>query len=67
MSDRVVYDSAGRLQQREIDELLDMGIDYYAYCYRFDYAGSPRRLLNDILRGSKQTLKNLAIMEDETE
>ena len=65
MSDRVVYDSAGRLQQREIDELLDMGIDYYAYCYRFDYSGSPRRLLNDIQRGSKQTLKNLAIMEEE--
>ena len=67
MSDRVVYDSAGRLQQREIDELLEMGIDYYAYCYRFDYAGTPRRLLNDIQRESRQTLKNLSIMEDEIE
>lgn len=65
MSDRVVYDSAGRLQQREIYELLDMGIDYYAYCYRFDYAGTPRRLLNDIQRGSRQTMQNLAKMEEE--
>lgn len=64
MSDRIVYDSVGR-QQRELEELADMGVNYDRYCYRFAYVGTPRRLLNDIQRGSKQTLKNLAIMEEE--
>ena len=65
MSDRVIYDSAAKLQQAAIDELNEMGVDFYRYAYRFEYSGSPRRLLNDIQRGSRQTLKNLAIMEEE--
>ena len=65
MTDRVIYDSAARLQQAALDELREMGIDYNRYCYFWDYQGSPRRLLNDIQRGSRQTLQNLAKMEEE--
>ena len=65
MSDRIIYDSAANLQQKALDELYNMGVDFFKYVYRFEYSGTPRRLLNDIQRGSKQTLKNLAIMEEE--
>ena len=65
MSDRTIYDSAANLQQSAQDELYQMGVDFFRYAYRFEYAGTPRRLLNDIQRGSKQTLNNLAEMEEE--
>lgn len=65
MSDRIIYDSAANLQQAALDELYEMGVDFFRYVYLFEYAGTPRRLLNDIQRGSKQTLKNLAKMEEE--
>ena len=65
MSDRIIYDSLANRQQDALDELYDLGVDYFKYCYRFEYSGTPRRLLNDIQRGSKKTLKNLAEMEEE--
>ena len=67
MSDRVIYDSVANLQQSALDELYEMGVDFNRYVYLFEYSGTPRRLLNDIQRGSKQTLKNLAKMEEELE
>lgn len=51
--------------QRAINELHDLGVDYSLYCRRFEYAGSPIRLLNDIMRGSKRTLHKLFIILEE--
>lgn len=52
-------------QYRAVLELREMGVNYFEYCHRFEYEGTPIRLLNDIQRGSRQTLENLAIMEEE--
>lgn len=52
-------------QYRAVLELHEMGVDYSEYCRRFEYEGTPIRLLNDIQRGSRQTMENLAIIEEE--
>ena len=63
----ISYAVTKRNQNRALQELDEIGVDYYAYCERFVYSGSPVRLLNDIQRGSRKTLQNLAILEEEYE
>lgn len=52
-------------QIRAVEELKNYGIDFDKYVARFDYQSSPTRLLNDVYRQSRQTMKNLAEMEEE--
>lgn len=46
--------------------LLLYGITYEAYCAKFNYKGSPRRLLTDISRDAAATLNNVDDLRRET-
>ena len=61
----ISYAYTAMYRRDAIHTLADMGVDFYAYCKRFNYNGSPCKLLTDFNRGAKRTVSNVNQFREE--